>query len=143
MQTIYRKLHILFATLALTLLTLNAAQAAESTLAGLWQVQITPDGAPGPVITNLVQVNKDGGVVNIDPVFGTGLGEWQRNGGRAHAIAFTHYFVDPAGAGEVVVEAALELSKDKNTAQGTFFTEIRIDNIPVDGFGGMVELIRQ
>lgn len=143
MQPIYRKLHILFATLTLALLTLNAAQAAESTLAGLWEVQITPDGAPGPVITNLVQVNKDGGVVNIDPVFGTGLGEWQRNGGRTYAIAFTHYFLDPAGAGSVTVESSLEMSSDKNTAQGPFFTEIRIDNIPVDGFGGMVELTRQ
>ena len=143
MQAIYRKLHILFATLALALLTLNAAQAAESTLAGLWEVQITPDGAPGPIITNLVQVNKDGGVVNIDPVFGTGLGQWQRTGGGTYTVDFTHYFVDVAGAGEVVVAAALELSEDKDTAQGPFFTEIRIDNIPVDGFGGTVDLIRQ
>lgn len=140
---ICRKLQILLATLALSVMTLNAAQAADSTLAGLWEVQITPDGAPGPVITNLVQLNKDGGVVNIDPVFGTGLGQWQRLGGGAYAIAFTHYFVDPEGAGEVVVEGSLELSKDKNTAQGPFITEIHIDNIPVDSFGGTVELIRQ
>ncbi len=143
MQPFYRKLHILFATLALALLTLNAAQAADSTLAGLWEVQITPDGAPGPVITNLVQLNKDGGVVNIDPEFGTGLGQWQRLGGGAYAIAFTHYFVDPSGAGSVIVESSVELSSDKNTAHGPFFTEIRIDDIPVDGFGGTVDLIRQ
>ena len=143
MQPIYRKLQILFATLALTLLTLNSAQAADSTLAGLWEVQITPDGAPAPVITNLVQINRDGGVVNIDPEFGTGLGQWQRTGGGTYTVDFTHYFVDPAGAGEVVVTASLELSKDKSTAHGPFFTEIRIDNIPVDGFGGTAELIPQ
>lgn len=143
MQPIYRKLHILFTTLALALLTLNAAHAADRTLVGLWEVQITPDGAPGPVITNLVQMNKDGGVVNIDPFFGTGLGKWQRAEGRTNAVAFTSFFDDPQGTGSVTVEGSLEMSRDKNTAHGPFFTEIRIGGTLVDSFGGTVDLIRQ
>lgn len=143
MHPIYSKLFSLFFMLALAMPTLNAAHAADSTLVGLWEVQITPDGAPGPVITNLVQVNKGGGVVNIDPAFGTGLGQWHRERGRTHAIDFTHFFVDPAGTGSVTVESSVEMSADKNTAQGAFFTEIRIGGVPVDAFGGTVELIRQ
>lgn len=143
MNATARLAFILCTILTLALAPAAAARAQGGNIAGLWEIQGTPDGAPGPAFTNLVQIGGNGALTNLDPWFGTGLGQWQTLGGGQYAVSFTHYFVDAGGVGEITVEGTVEISSDKESFQGGFLTEIRIGGILVNSFGGTVEGTRQ
>lgn len=128
---------------ALTLALAAPAQADGSNITGLWEIQGTPEGAPGPAFTNLARIGKDGALLNLDPWFGAGLGQWRILGGGQYSIRFTHYFLDAGGVGEVTVTATGELSDDRQLFLGEFVTEISIGGVPVDSLTGTVEGTRQ
>ena len=134
---------ILCSILALALAGPAPAQADGNNITGLWEIEGTPDGAPGPAFTNLAHVTKDGVLLNQDPWFGTGLGQWQILGGGQYSIRFTHYFLDAGNVGEVTVTAIAELSNDRQEFHGEFHTEISIGGLPVDSIDGTVEARRQ
>ncbi|NND45663.1 MAG: hypothetical protein HKN58_10090 [Xanthomonadales bacterium] len=119
------------------------ALAGGEDLEGLWEIQGTPDGAPGPAFTNRAHFHKNGLLVNIDPWFGTGLGQWEKTGGGQYTLSFTHYFLDGADVGEVTVSAEATVSQDKQTQYGDFLTEITINGFLVDSFEGTVVGTRQ
>jgi hypothetical protein len=130
--------------LAFVFVVLSApVYAAGNGIAGLWEIEGTPDGAPGPAFTNLVSISKEGSLTNIDPWFGTGLGQWQKQGGNLYSISFTHYFLDGESVGEVKVTATAQLSADRQEFHGIFLTEISIGGVPVDSFEGTVVAVRQ
>jgi len=110
--------------------------AADHSITGLWQIEVTPDGAPGPLVTNLAQMDKEGVITNSDPFFGTGLGRWERVEGQTYAVGFTHYFLDAGTVGTVTVEGILQLAQDKQALSGPFHTTITIDGFVVEEFGG-------
>lgn len=119
------------------------AEAAGKSVAGLWEVEGTPEGAPGPAFTNFARLNKDGGVTNIDPWFGTGLGDWEHSGGRYYHVSFIHLFFDGADVWSVEVSGELSLSQDSNTLEGPFSTTMKIGNFVMDTVEGTVVLTRQ
>ena len=116
----------LLASLALS----GAANADGIGTAGVWDVYITPDGAPGPVAVNRVHFDQDGTLTNIDPQFGTGLGTWAHTPRQGYVSEIVHYFV--AGEhegnivpGKVVVKGAGQ-HIDRNTAEGEFENTIHV-----------------
>jgi hypothetical protein len=132
-----------FLALVLVLLAALPLQASGQSLAGLWEIEGTPEGAPGPAFTNLSQTTTDGRVINLDPWFGTGLGQWQRVHGQTYVIEFTHYFLDGGAVGEVRVHGQVELSPDRQSFSGPFETQISIGGIVVDTLSGTVDAQRQ
>lgn len=127
----------LLASLALS----GAANADGIGTAGVWDVYITPDGAPGPVAVNRVHFDQDGTLTNIDPQFGTGLGTWAHTPRQGYVSEIVHYFnagdlVNPI-PGKVVVEGAGQ-HIDRNTAEGEFETTIYVGGTVVDQFSGTI-----
>ena len=119
------KFNMLFAALVFG----NVAQADGVGTAGVWEVHITPDGAPGPVAVNRAHFDQDGTLTNIDPQFGTGLGTWEHTPRRGYASEIVHYFnagdlVNPI-PGKVVVKGAGQ-HIDRNSAEGEFETTIYV-----------------
>lgn len=143
MNAMQRLTFILCAALTLAMAPATPAQADGSNIAGLWEIEGTPEGAPGPAFTNLARMSKDGALLNLDPWFGTGLGRWKNLGGGQYSIHFTHYFLDAGNVGEVTVMATGELSNDKQVFYGDFLTEISIGGALVDSVTGSVEGTRQ
>jgi hypothetical protein len=121
----------------------NAAQADGVGTAGVWEVHITPDGAPGPVAVNIVHYDQDGTLTNIDAQFGTGLGTWELAAGGRFTSDFTHLFDADGIPGMVVVQGSGELGKDKDTATGEFTTTIYVGGVQVDQFSGTIESFRK
>lgn len=121
----------------------NIAQADGVGTAGVWEVHITPDGAPGPVATNIVHFDQDGTLTNIDSHFGTGLGTWERAPGGGYTSNFTHLFDANGVPGMVVVEGSGRFGEDKDTATGEFLTTIYVGGIQVDQFAGTIESFRK
>ncbi len=121
----------------------NTAQADGAGVAGLWEVHITPDGAPGPMAVNLVHFDKDGTLTNIDGFYGTGLGTWKRDGGGAYTSTITHYFNAQGAPGMVVVEGSGAFGDDRDTATGEFVTTIYVGGAQVQQFSGTIESYRQ
>lgn len=132
-----------FIIAAMLLALSTPVAAAGNGITGLWEVEGTPAGAPGPAFTNLAQLGNDGSVTNLDPWFGTGLGQWEKVAGNLYAVTFTHFFLDGEAVGEVKVSATAELSQDRENFSGSFLTEISIGGIIVDSFQGTVEADRQ
>lgn len=143
MNALQHHTRILTLTLVLALMGSTHAIAGGKGITGLWQIQGTPAGAPEPAFTNLAQIGKGGSLTNLDPWFGTGLGQWQRLGGGQYAISFTHYFLDTSGVGEVNVTGTAQLSANKLVFEGEFVTEISIGGFVVDSIVGTVEGTRQ
>lgn len=121
----------------------SASQADGAGTAGVWEVHITPNGAPGPVAVNLAHFDQDGTLTNIDAAFGTGLGTWERQSGGRYTSEFTHLFSANGVPGMVVVEASGEYGKDMDTATGVFLTTIYVGGVQVDQFSGSIESFRQ
>lgn len=119
------------------------AMAAGNGISSLWEVAGTPAGAPGPAFTNIFRVHKDGSLTNLDPWFGTGLGQWQKLGGDFYSISFTHYFLDGEDVGEAKVTATVELSADRQEFHGNYLTEISVGGMLVDSVEGSVAASRQ
>jgi hypothetical protein len=124
------------------MMMLTAAVQAQG-LGGLWEIEGTPDGAPEPAFTNLARMDKDGTMVNIDPWFGTGLGQWEKVGAKSYVVGFTHYFLDAEGVGTVEVSSTLNVADDNLSAQGEFLTTISIGGVPLPSIGGTVAATRQ
>lgn len=143
MNAIQRLTFILCTILTLALAPAAPAQADGSNITGLWEIQGTPEGAPGPAFTNLTRIARDGALLNLDPWFGAGLGQWEILGGGQYSISFTHYFLDAGTVGEVTVTATGELSNDKQLFHGEFLTEISVGGALVDSVSGSVEGTRQ
>jgi hypothetical protein len=127
----------LLASLALS----GAANADGIGTAGVWDVYITPDGAPGPVAMNRVHFDQDGTLTNIDPQFGTGLGTWAHTPRQGYVSEIVHYFnagdlVNPI-PGKVVVKGAGQ-HIDRNSAEGEFETTIYVGETVVDQFSGTI-----
>jgi hypothetical protein len=115
----------LFASLALC----GAANADGYGTAGVWDVYITPDGAPGPVAVNRVHFDQDGTLTNIDPLYGTGLGTWEHTPRRGYASEIVHYFnagtlINPIPGKVVIIGAGQHI--DSDTAEGEFTTTISL-----------------
>ena len=127
----------LLASLALS----GAANADGIGTAGVWDVYITPDGAPGPVAVNRVHFDQDGTLTNIDPQFGTGLGTWAHTPRQGYVSEIVHYFnagdlVNPI-PGKVVIKGAGQ-HIDRNSAEGEFETMIYVGGTVVDQFSGTI-----
>lgn len=133
----------LISALALVALLAGSVYAGGNTIVGLWEVEGTPTGAPGPAFTNIANFSKDGIIANVDPWFGPGLGQWQHNGNGQHTVQFYHYFLSGEDVGTVTVYGTLELGPDKNSATGTFLTEFSIGGILVNTTDGTVSATRQ
>ena len=128
-------------TLLASLALAGAANADGIGTAGVWDVYITPDGAPGPVAVNRVHFDQDGTLTNIDPQFGTGLGTWAHTPRQGYVSEIVHYFnagdlVNPI-PGKVVVKGAGQ-HIDRNTAEGEFETTIYVGGSVVDQFSGTI-----
>lgn len=143
MTTSHRIFSIFILSLTLSGFGISPAHAGGAAIAGLWEVQGTPDGAPGPVFTNLVRLSADGGMVNIDPWFGTGLGKWTKTAGGQYEMTFTHYFLDGGMVGEAKVTGVGGMTPDKQFFQADFVTEISVDGVIVAVITGIVEGTRQ
>lgn len=128
---------------ALAILLSAGAPACADGLAGLWEIQGTPEGAPEPAFTNFAHMDKDGTVTNIDPWFGTGLGQWEKVNGQSFTVFFTHFFVDPGGVGTVEVEGSMELGESGLAAAGEFLTVISINGFEVQSVAGTITATRQ
>jgi len=111
--------------------------------AGVWEVHITPDGAPGPVAVNIAHFDQDGTLTNIDAQFGTGLGTWERASGGRYTSEFTHLFDANGVSGMVVVQSSGEFGEGKDTAFGEFLTTIYVGGMQVDQFSGTIESFRK
>jgi hypothetical protein len=127
----------LLASLALS----GVANADGIGTAGVWDVYITPDGAPGPVAVNRVHFDQDGTLTNIDPQFGTGLGTWEHTPRQGYVSEIVHYFnagdLSNPIPGKVVVEGVGRYI-DRDTAEGEFETTIYVGEVPVDQFSGTI-----
>ena len=132
-------LGILFAALAMG----SAAQADGVGTAGVWEVHITPDGAPGPQAMNIAHFDHEGTLTNTDAIFGTGLGTWERAPGGGFTSNITHLFDANGVPGMVVVEGSGRIGADKDAATGEFVTTIYVGGVQVDQFSGTIESFRQ
>ncbi|NNL00032.1 MAG: hypothetical protein HKO88_13365 [Xanthomonadales bacterium] len=121
----------------------NSAQANGFGVDGVWEVHITPDGAPGPVAMNIVHFDQDGTLTNIDATYGTGLGTWERMGGGSYTSEFTHLFDANGIPGRVVVQGSGQQGEDRDTATGEFLTTVYVGGILVSQFSGTIESFRK
>lgn len=143
MKSIQCIIRTVTAATLLTMAAISPALASGDPIVGLWVIEGTPDGAPGPVFTNTAFNGKGGSVTNIDPWFGTGVGQWEKLGGDQYSISFTHYFLDGVNVGEVNVTAIGEVSANGQLMQGEFSTVISVNGFVVDSVVGTVEGTRQ
>lgn len=143
MKSIQRLTQTLVVTFVLAMAVNTPALASGDPISGLWVIEGTPAGAPGPVFTNTSFNGKDGSITNIDPWFGTGLGQWEKLGGEQYSMSFTHYFLDGGNVGEVNVSAVGEVSANGNVMHGDFTTVISINGVVVGSVVGTVEGTRQ
>jgi len=121
----------------------TSAQANGLGVDGVWEVHITPDGAPGPVAVNMVHFDQDGTLTNIDATYGTGLGNWERTSGGSYTSEITHLFDAGGSPGMVVVQGSGQLGEDRNTAKGEFLTTVYVGGISVSQFSGTIESFRK
>ena len=110
---------------------------------GVWEVHITPEGAPGPVAMNIVHFDQDGTLTNIDATYGTGLGTWERTGGGSYSSEITHLFNANGIPGMVVVLGSGQQGEDRDTATGEFITTVYVGGVQVDQFSGTIESFRK
>ena len=121
----------------------NPAMANGLGVDGVWEVHITPDGAPGPVAMNIVHFDQDGTLTNIDATYGTGLGTWERTNGGSYTSEFTHLFDANGMPGMVVVQGSGQQGEDRDTATGEFLTTVYVGGIIVSQFSGTIESYRK
>lgn len=121
----------------------STVQASGLGVDGVWEVHITPDGAPGPVAMNIVHFDQDGTLTNIDATYGTGLGTWERTGGGGYTSELTHLFDANGIPGMVVVHGSGQQGEDRDTATGEFLTSVYVGGILVSQFSGTIESFRK
>jgi hypothetical protein len=90
----------------------------RSPLAGAWQVVISPTN--GQPFVNINTFDTHGQIVNVDPVFGTGVGSSYRTGAREFQVVF-HGFNDERS--RFKANGTLTLN-GRNSFSGVYVTEI-------------------
>lgn len=95
--------------------------AAERSLVGTWDVQITDTSGPEPAtFEGATTFAAGGGVVTMDSNGpSTGIGSWAKKGGGAFVGRFMQFGFSPQGTSKVVVSIKGNLS-EHDTISGTF-----------------------
>lgn len=93
-------------------------------IAGTWEISGNPEPTcgVGPFV-NLASISKDGVLVNVDPVVGTGVGEVHRLGGKEFGVGFFGFINDGITILRYEVKGRLTLI-DAGQAAGTFTATI-------------------
>jgi hypothetical protein len=93
----------------------------EATIAGTWDVKVSPDGdAP---LTAVLTLTRDGGVIETESDQpGTGQGSWKQTGPDSFVLAFKTYVFTETGdpGGSVLVRVEVELSDGTLSGPFTF-----------------------
>ena len=125
----------------------QSAIADANSIVGSWEVEVFPNPPGTPSFKNLVMSTPEGGNINSDPRFGTGIGVWRRVGGRTFSTKFLTLVPpgDPefAANSTVAVSATLTLAHKGDEMNGPFETIITDPqgNI-IASFDGTVKLTR-
>lgn len=103
----------------------RAAEAGASRLAGAWVVNVTPAAETGiPPFVNLGSFTRDGRVINMDPVEGAGLGEWNRSADGLYHVTFMGFTEQD---GTILLNKArgtITVTEDGQAFSGPFRVEI-------------------
>jgi hypothetical protein len=110
-------------------------------LAGSWVVNVTPAAETGiPSFVNLASFTRDGRVVNLDPVEGAGLGEWNRSADGLYHVTFMGFTTQDGAILRTKVRGTVAMAADGRAFTGPFRTEILGDDGTVlMAFAGTVE----
>jgi hypothetical protein len=112
-------------------------------IAGTWEISGNPEPTcgVGPFI-NLASISKDGVLINVDPVVGTGVGEVQRLGGKEFAVGFFGFLNSGMAILRYEVKGRLTLI-DASQAAGTFTATITDPlGAPICVYGGTLAATR-
>jgi hypothetical protein len=130
------KFYVLPLLVTILLLTVQnkTAHAGSNRIAGTWIVNGTFDPESGlPPFVNIVVFTTHGTVVNVDPVDGTGVGQWQKIGDHDYSVIFMGFTViDGQSLMYRVRSQSQHLSESGNEFNAPFTTEI------LDGNGSIM-----
>ena len=102
-KTLLSGLLALAASAPLWVPSASTLPAAASQLEGVWEVAGVPDASSGIApFVNLVTIEADGGLVNVDPELGAGVGETRKSGPGTYTAGFFGFI-------DVGVEAIYEV----------------------------------
>jgi hypothetical protein len=105
--------------------TKKVAGRSTTNVAGSWIVNGTPDPQSGiPQFVNFSTMTKDGSIINIDPLDGTGVGEWKKSGDHKYSVTFRGFTVIDGQSMHYRVRGEIQLGKGGNQFDGEFVTDI-------------------
>lgn len=133
---------LLMASLAVAAVPAQAQE--RSFFQGVWEVVGTPDDPARPTLSNIGLGSADGGLVNVDPALGTGVGDVQRVSGRTHtAVFFGPIDLGGGTIGRYRVDATVDIFPVQGTASGRFRTAILApDGTELDSWEGSLTATR-
>jgi hypothetical protein len=108
----------------------------KAAIAGTWNVQVTPSGAPS--FAALLLLTRDGSVIETESdAPGTGLGSWERVGRSRFRFAFQVFTFSPTGApaGHVVVRSVVTLANKRLSGPFRFQVFDPAGNVVQSGSG--------
>ena len=93
-------------------------------ISGTWEISGNPEPTcgVGPFV-NLASISRDGTMINVDPLVGTGVGEVHRLGGKKFGVGFFGFINDGVVILRYEVKGRLTLI-NRGEATGTFTATI-------------------